>query len=303
MACEDCKGGKPGGRYPKGFRPKFAPQVVERLRAFNTTNLSARVLEAGMVHASIAGIAAAIVWIGTALSWWLALVAYVPALLLIARQQRVLELFVHDASHYAWCSPNRHRNDMMANLLAAFPTLSEVSAYRTFHRLHHAYYGNDGLDPCKRRLAMFGGMSLLGYIRNWYGEIGSKGPQLLLTFVVWHGAVYLLPLGLLFGAVGPLLWAAFWAMPMLTTLPALRRVAESEEHDYQLSDTEFATTYSNLGRWHEWLIHPAGDAYHLLHHMLPNLPMHRHREAHRYMMEQVPEYRAGLVRTKVLVND
>jgi len=300
VARENHEASKRDGRYPRGFRPTFSPQVAERLRTFNKTNLIARVFQAVIVHGSIAAVAALVAWVGIALSWWLALVAYVPAMVLIARQQRVLELFVHDASHYAWCNWDRHRNDKIANLLSAFPTLSEVAAYRAFHRLHHAYYGNDQLDPCKRRLAMFGGMGLLGYIRNWYGEIGSKGPRLLLSFAAWHGVVYLLPLGLALGAAGPLLWGMFWVVPMLTTLPALRRVAEAEEHDYQRADTEFATTYSNIGHLHKWLIHPAGDAYHLLHHMLPNIPMHRHRQVHRYMMEQVPEYRAGLIRTKVL---
>ncbi|CAM5548384.1 hypothetical protein SBADM41S_06728 [Streptomyces badius] len=72
--------------------------------------------------------------------------------MVIARQLRALENLVHEASHYNWTRHRRRLNDVLGYLLAAAPTGSRISAYRTSHLLHHGRFGT-AEDPDRYRYA------------------------------------------------------------------------------------------------------------------------------------------------------
>jgi fatty acid desaturase len=281
-------------RYVKGFRPRLSEKTRARLKAWEKTCLPCRVAEAIGYLLSIVAVAAGSLWLVQHVPWWVAAPAYLCSVALIARQQRVLELFVHDASHYCWDKSSRRRNDLVANLLAAWPSFSTVEGYRRFHVQHHAYYGS-GEDPC--RLRMMANLGLLAYAADWYRQIGSKGVGLPARWAAWHASVLILPGELLLGTgMGVAAWLAWWLVPAAAALPALRWVAEAEEHDYAAGSSELATTYTNLGWLRLAFFHPAGDAYHLVHHLWPGIPMRHHRKVHRMALEAIPEYRQGLIR-------
>jgi fatty acid desaturase len=281
-------------RYGKGFRPQLTAEMRARLKAWEKTCLVCRIAET-LAYYWLIVLAAVASFMGFLyLPWWLATAGYVASLLMIARQQRVLELFVHDASHYCWDRRNRSRNDLVANILVGWPTMGTVESYRKFHAKHHAYYGSD-VDPCKLRLMEARG--LIAYAMDWYRQIGSKGANLLMKWAGWHSLVFILPIELVVGGgTGLIAWLAWWFVPMVIVLPLLRRVAESEEHDYDCGNSELVTTYTNLGWLRVAFFHPANDAYHLVHHMWPSIPMRRHRQVHRFAVEHIPEYSAGLRR-------
>jgi fatty acid desaturase len=245
----------------------------------------------------------------------LAAAMYLPALIVIARQQRVLELMIHDASHRAWARTRPWLNHAVANVVAAWPMLSDVERYWQSHRWHHGAYGS-AKDPCRRRFNMIGlddrDLStgwriareviawLPGYFREYYREVGAS-PKRLVVMLLWHCLVYVGPGALLFGIVPALLgWVLFWAVPMMSTLTALRSIAEAEEHDYTRGETEFETTFTNRGIIHRWLIHPWGDAYHQIHHMFPSIPQREHRKVHELLMAQDETYRRSRHRTTIL---
>lgn len=87
---------------------------------------------------------------------------------------------------------------------------------------------------------------------------------------------------------------------MLTTLPVLRSIAEAEEHDYTLGDTEFETTFTNRGVLHRWLIHPWNDEFHQIHHQFPSIAQREHRKVHVLLMSLDEAYRRSLHRTGIL---
>lgn len=230
------------------------------------------------------------------------------SLLLVAREQRVLELLVHDASHRNW-TRDRAKNDRVSLLVAGMPIASDVAAYWDSHRVHHHEYGSPR-DPDWIRFFAAGRPDIgktwaaarwmLRYAIGYYRTIGSS-PKVLARFFLWHAVAYMAPLSLFFGLTdAAIAWCAVWLVSMLTSLPILRAIAELEEHNYSAGATEFETTYTNLGLWHTLLIHPWFDEYHLIHHLYPGIPQFRHPEAHRLLIENDPGYRKLRIRRKIL---
>lgn len=326
----------PGRRLKRGYDTRhLTAEIRNQLKAFEETCLPLNVIEAVLTILSIVGAAL----IAVAVPLWLvgiripgvavvsiSLTLYIVACVFIARQQRGLELMVHDASHRAWDRSNPGRNDRLANLLVAYPVLSTMAGYWRSHAVHHGQYGSH-LDPCRRRFAKMGlghlDLSTRGkimkavlrwlpsYTAEYYKEVGSASLEVWVRFVAWHLMAIVGPTAVIlvavFGhgietgvemAIGA--WAAFWLIPTLTALTVLRSIAEAEEHDYERGNTEFDTTYTNLGWWQWILFHPKNDAYHLVHHMFPQIPERVHHKVHALLAEHDPKYRAALHRHNVL---
>lgn len=255
------------------------------------------------------------------------IVLYPISIVAIARQQRGLELMVHDASHQAWHHKSKVLNNLIANLVVAYPMLMTVEAYWKFHCVHHARYGSE-LDPCRQRFARIGlghlDLStrwkiaravirwLPGYNIEYYKEIGSRSMLTWRNLVIWHSAAFVVPTAIVLSFteagrdfqtamyVSCGLWLIFWVVPALSALPVIRSVAESEEHDYQRGETEYGTTFTNIGRWHKLLFHPWNDEYHLIHHMFLNMPQRVQHRVHALLMEHDELYRNSLKRSSVL---
>jgi fatty acid desaturase len=303
-------------RWSRGYSNAALPQAVhEQLKAFEATSLSASVFDCVVYFASIVLVAGL-----TVMAWrfdqMLGAVCYVLILLFIARQQRAIELMVHDASHWAWDRNNKIRNDQVADALVAYPVMSTVDAYRKGHFIHHGTYAGEQ-DPCKRRFAAMGlghvDLStkariakavlrwLPAYNLAYYTEIGSKTWGMLLRWAVWHLVIFIAPLSFLFGGDMALLyWSMFWLVPMFTSLPVLRSIAEAEEHDYERGETELDSTFTNNGWIHHLLWHPWNDAYHQIHHLYPNISQRLHHKVHRLLMQHDAQYRRSPMRVSTL---
>lgn len=229
-------------------------------------------------------------------------------LIFVTRQMRALENIVHFGSHSNF-SKNRGVNDFVTNIFAAWPMLQEIKSYSEFHMAHHGEFGSH-VDPCRARLETVGAsvanvetnkdVLLLilkwmpSYIKEYYREIKSSGRQFI-TFTIWHLIVF----GLM---VLVMSWAfAFyctfvWGISMFILLPFLRAVAELSEHDYERGETVIETTYNNISLIDRILIHPAGDAWHALHHLYPTVPWWSQSAAHNYLLENDRAYRNALHR-------
>ena len=300
----------------RGYNTNHLPNdVQERLKSLEQSSLFGSIADCVMYFLSIIIIAAVSV-----LAWQVNLFAglacYAFALLAIARQQRGIELMVHDASHWCWQKENKTQNDILANGFVAYPTMGSVETYRKGHFIHHGTYAGEQ-DPCKRRFKSMGlgevdlstKWAIVCAVLRWlpqynlvyYTEIGSKSWRMLASWALWHVALIILPLGLMLGfAQATALWALFWLAPMLVSLPVLRSIAEAEEHDYERGETEFDTTYTNDGLIHHILWHPWNDGYHQVHHLFPNISARHHHTVHKLLMRYDEKYMAGAIRTKTL---
>jgi len=323
-------------RNVRGYNSQHLPvNVKKRLRAFSETNLSHRVLEAVLTVGSIPIVSIIVVMsyaqimsanFGTLFNISALSVIYLVGAIIIARQQRGLELMVHDASHHSWDRVNKSRNNTLANLLVAVPVFSYVQKYWESHKLHHAEFGTHN-DPCKQRFASMG----LGHIdvstrpklvyailrwlpkynREYYRQIGSQSLSIWGRFIAWHTLVLMMPTAILLStlssysaiasagiAVGA--WMVFWMVPFLVVLPVLRSIGEAEEHDYSFVKSEFESTFTNHGVMHRLILHPKKDAYHIVHHMFPRIPECHHKKVHNLLMEEDDRYRNAMHRTRVM---
>lgn len=323
-------------RYKRGYDTNHLPVwLVKWLKEQEKSNLLISMIEAVLTVATIP-----IIFTLYAVSVYTArkfvisdlqmaaifIVGYCLAAVLIARQQRGLELMVHDASHKSWYSVDAKINNMLADLLVAYPVLSSVSVYWKSHRIHHGKYGSHR-DPCRQRFDDMG-LAELDLSTKWkitcavikwiypynlayYEEIGSLSLTQWGAFICWHLVVMIIPssfaahvfleVGIVQSiAIGFSGWLMFWMLPFTFFLPVLRSIAESEEHDYENGDTEFDTTFTNIGLIHTLLIHPKNDAFHLVHHMFPMIPERRHRRVHKMLMKHDPKYQVALQRTIIL---
>lgn len=229
---------------------------------------------------------------------------------------RGLECLVHEASHYN-LTRAKAVNDAVADLLCAWPVLSQVSNYRKSHMVHHRAFGH-ATDPDRIRFSALGidkldrtdpwrftlgvGQRLLPYVPGWWWAIGVDGATIA-RFSMWHTAAFLAPASLILGWQQALvLWALTWAVPVFLALPILRFVAETAEHDYEEEDAEtqviFKTTWSNVGWIHHWIFHPHNDGFHAVHHLYPSVPHHALPRVHERLISEDCDFRdTALTRT------
>ena len=123
----------------------------------------------------------------------LQMMLFLTTVLVVVRQMRGLENIVHFGSHNNFTS-HRELNDFLVNVLAGWPMLQSVPAYRRFHRAHHGNYGSHD-DPCRARLLEIGVpidrlqsgyqlfvaiiRSLPRYAQAYYREVRSETTQIL----------------------------------------------------------------------------------------------------------------------------
>ncbi|MEV7599130.1 fatty acid desaturase family protein [Kitasatospora sp. NPDC089797] len=229
----------------------------------------------------------------------------------IARQLRALENLVHDASHFNWSRHRRRLNDVVGYLLAAAPTGSRISTYRTSHLLHHGRFGTTS-DPDRNRYeelelealprtssrAFTAGVArrLLRYQLGWLRELRTNALAPIVT-MLWSTVIVGAPAALLMGVRSGATATGVWLFAYFVLLPPLRLVAEADEHVYSDARTVFDATVSNTGWLQRLLFHPHADAYHTVHHMWPGIPHHALRRVHRLLLAEDTEF-ARRVRTR-----
>lgn len=306
-----------GVPYSSGYT--FSPGARRRMKAWLQTRFSLSIATATVDHATILLLATAHFWLGTRVSLvWL--VTYAVVAVLIARQQRGLEVMTHEGSHFNWCRSSRWWNDTCVDALAAVAVFATVKGFRADHVLHHGRIGTAD-DPCFRRYvwqldvdnikrsscSAYAGSIIvrLGtYVIGWWTGPFGISIRSLLYGALWHGALVLLPLSRKVGfGTAMVLWLLYYGIPFFVLLPPLRFMAEANKHRYtENNGTVFGATFNNVGIVH-FLLHPHGDNFHALHHLHPSIPHHKLPRVDGWLMANDPDYNCNLRRLTLLEID
>lgn len=284
--------------YEMGWRRPGAPLIKEQIQAAHQTNTLRSCLTALADHASVvlAALAVLVTARGSS-SVDLALVVAVAAVV-TGRAQRGLEVLVHEASHGNLCRADRRLNDRCGNLLAGWAVGLGVADYRDGHSLHHRFYATDrdpdrtryvdldieSLDRGSRTAYLRGVLARLpGYSASWWVAVGTS-PSCLWRIVLTTSVLQVLPAYLIAGPTAAVTCAALAASGLLLVTPVIRFFGETSEHQYLRAVTVLGTTITNVGPVQRLLVHPHGDGWHQLHHILPGVPHHQLRRLHHQLL-------------------
>lgn len=208
---------------------------------------------------------------------------YVLAVLVIGNRQHALSILGHDGGHRLVCR-KRWLNDALTNLLAFWPMMVGIHAYRKFHFAHHRLTG-EADDP---------ELALKGRAAPRY-DLPAPRPRLLRRFVfdllgggadeVLDLALYIRPLTWS-DRLGPIAWwlvvggacvaAGFWQAPavwfvaLVTSYWATFRLRIWTEH---MGTT--GTHRIHVAWWQRVLFAPHNTWYHYEHHRWPAVPFYR----------------------------
>ena len=231
------------------------------------------------------------------------------------RALRGMENLTHEASHCNFYRKSKKINDAFADWFCAYWVLISVGMFREAHEPHHRYFGS-AVDPDRMRfsrldldqmprqapfkLLVYLLRVLPTYVKDYWRQFSDKKGQFMKSMVV-HGLLILVVSCIVYENFW-LLWLVYFWVPFIFYLPVHRFLAEAEEHRYKDAQTEFNSTFSNIGWFQRWFLHPHGDAFHLLHHMLPQVPHWRMSFGDSILSTLDSHFEAGLRRKSIFEN-
>jgi fatty acid desaturase len=221
------------------------------------------------------------------------LVAYLLAVLVIGTRQHALAVMLHDATHFH-VSRNKRLNDLLANLLIAWPIPFSASGYRRWHFQHHRTVGTDA-DPELMMYRMFGPKWSpdANRLKLFVTDLIGLGSWELL--VLWHDLLQWRPaeplrrrieetvgliawplvmvgLGLVWlGWRDTLAVALLWYGAIFTSFFAVYRLRCYSEH----IGSEWTHRLTKPALWERLLYLPANTWMHWEHHSWPAIPLHQ----------------------------
>jgi len=226
---------------------------------------------------------------------------YAVAVVWIGSRQHALAVMAHDGVH-GLIVRNRRVNDLLAELLLAWPVLVPFRSYRHVHRLHHRHLGTERDPDFARnrpdRLGRRGGA--LEFARIMLGlNAEQRG---LLAFFAWgdvaveterlktrpwlRGGYYALVLGAAWAFGGLSLLGQYWLVPLFTWFLFCMRLKGTAEHfAVEGSDALNLSRSIRPGPLTRLLIAPKQVYCHIEHHLYPSVPHYRLRELQAELMK------------------
>lgn len=234
-------------------------------------------------------------------AFWITYVLIVAPV--IASRQRAFENLNHEGGHGNLAgSP---RANLILSWLVALPVGHNPVTEGRDHGFHHwGFWGPDDMDlwryvrlglielPAASVLAL-GGILWRGYpiyvadaARYFFLPRGEPRAHRITRIGFWAAVLVVV---LATGVLGA--FTLYWVVPLVFFLMPMRFVGEVSEHAGLGCSDEIHCTRSNIGALQRFFLHPYGDGYHLLHHLLPEVPPHRASAVHAVLMREWPEYR------------
>lgn len=301
------------------FDPDGAPESAEdqtSTRLLDRTRIADEVRALSVVRGERALFSIAYEWILIAGVVWIVILtghwwAYLLAIVIIATRQHAIGVLLHDAVHYRLFR-NRSTNDIVSDLLLAFPLGFSTRIYRSFHFPHHRFVNRSNDSQIEtltgpewkwpkgkweyakllgRDLIGLSVPALLGVMARHCSFVqlflrrpdGTRRilPREAISLLVFSGFV----VGLLCcpaGRTALILWTA----SILFALPAIFRVRALAEHFSVHAEDELSETRTVLPTWWERiLLAPYNVNYHLEHHLFPAVPCYNLPRLHKLLMQ------------------
>lgn len=238
------------------------------------------------------------------------------AVFVIGTRQHALGIMAHEGVH-SLVSTTRAVNDGLANWLSAYPLMYSVQGYRTYHLQHHRWletekdpeqtalrlYPREWTFPMPRRRFFYllcrdmlgGSVKPAGDLVQYIWQVpGGKRPQVA-RVVVFHVSAAALAVALGHAMV----YFILWVVPLFTVALMCFRVRTVAEHSgisepdmryRQPSVDTLATTRTTIyNAVMKFLFGPHNMAYHIEHHLFPDVPVFRLRRLHDELMKS-PDY-------------
>jgi fatty acid desaturase len=241
----------------------------------------------------------------------LSLLLYLFCAFFIATRQHALLILMHDGAHFR-LHKDKEKNDLISNLLCAFPLGLSTSCYRKTHFEHHRFLGTDK-DPDLVAMSKDVGYSwpkkmgqafkvfladLLGIAlkRNWVAyrqwsfivnlrKLGRSEASSLFGFF------FLLLCGVIvFGQAATLAVVVsvlfLWIIPSMTFLSFIFRVRSIAEHTGVSGKTEYSKSRTVKPGFLERLVFsPCNVNYHLEHHLYSSVPFYNLPKLHKILYD------------------
>lgn len=218
---------------------------------------------------------------------------FVPvAVLLVARQQRVIAVLIHDAGHSRLFRSGKV-NDRIANWFLCSPMFVSIGPYREIHLTHHKYLGDPDVDidffsPVSptadwQETLFRNTVSWSGFKGALFGALPFKNARCYPAFITWWTFVAVTTF-LLVGAKELGLFLLVWLLGRVTLFHVVSTFVIISDHfgltpGSVLSYTRNHPTKGLIRR----LLHPHNNGYHLTHHLLPGIPHHALPAAHKIL--------------------
>lgn len=223
----------------------------------------------------------------------------------IGARQHALAILMHEGAHYHLFK-NRKVNELVSEVILAWPLFITTRAYRGPHFAHHRHV-NTARDPDLMRkqhaewvfpktwtaLGLLLLRDVLGL--NTHQQISeaadlsderketSQGTD---YHAMMRGLYYILVLAIV---TYFRLWPTFlllWILPTLTWLKMILRIRSIAEHFAIENDHVYTRTRTTLpSLFEKWFIAPKNINYHLEHHLYPSVPFSRLPALHALLMK------------------
>ena len=282
--------------------------IIEELQDFKkkvkTSGISdeLRMLELPSVFESVKAIA---------LDWFLILFSVVlvtisPVLLPIAmfitgNRQRAIGNLLHDSSHVT-LFPKRKQNDLISNLLLAYPLFTAVKTYRAIHLEHHFNLGDSKLDPdyidniqndmSSLNIFLTNAAALRTLKSSLFGHLFSVSIHSVVAIIFWW-IIVCVSMAVLVSVKFLLVFLAVWFASKLTVFHLITIFRELSDHAGLQPGTivSFTRNSPHKGLLKE-VFHPHNNGYHLVHHLDYRIPFFQLSRAHK-LLWSIEEYRTA----------
>jgi fatty acid desaturase len=236
---------------------------------------------------------------------------YIVAVAFIGARQHALAILMHEGAHYRLFR-RRSLNDLVANVLLAWPLTVTVEMYRANHFAHHRFLNSPQDPDLQRKLTPawqfpqsparlawmivkqasgIGFVVLLAALRKTSKDVRAPATP----------AARLARLGFYVVTVSAIVWAGgfnglllYWVVPFMTWLPLVQHIRSVAEHLALPSALPPAErTRTTLVSWVDRTFVAAKNInLHEAHHLFPGVPFFRLPALHQALMD-LPAYRAS----------
>jgi fatty acid desaturase len=227
---------------------------------------------------------------------------YVVIVMFLGARMQALAFLLHDAAH-SRLLPSKVWNDLVADLVLAFPLFITLRDYRKTHLAHHSHVNTDKdpdwvakqnpdwtfpKTPGEMLRFLLKPWSTAKTELSWAGHGRRHHPPALTVGRLLFYTLLVLVLTVLN------LWREFgmyWLVPMALWWPIAMRICGVSEHFGLAYDSVYTQSRTIIpGFLDRLFIGPKNAGYHLDHHLYPSVPFYRLPRLHRALME-LPVYR------------